>query len=206
MTISCFSPGTTNTTDVVFFDSSFTFSNESIEVGCCDNDMTVTNVTCGKGISCTGQCSAIEASLCPSGNCTGNLEDCGLHQEEEYESTGPAAATGASWEFNWCLPGAARPIYQTSLNTPGCRLSGPPSLCLLFPSDVLLQEAKGLPMAELLHRCGFQFTLGTFWPLSGHSCPKPGSIPNGNWSCQMQDLLIPDGTLLDSDANTYPGE
>ena len=118
MTISCFSPGTTNTTDVVFFDSSFTFSNESIEVGCCDNDMTVTNVTCGKGISCTGQCSAIEASLCPSGNCTGNLEDCGLHQEEEYESTGPAAATGASWEFNWCLPGAVRPIYKTPLPHP----------------------------------------------------------------------------------------
>ena len=42
--------------------------------------------------------------------------------------------------------------------------------------------------------------------LSGHSCPKPGRIPNGNWSCQMQDLLIPDGTLLDSDANTYPGK
>ena len=161
MTISCFSPGTTNTTDVVFFDSSFTFSNESIEVGCCDSDLTVTNVTCGKGISCTGQCSAIEASLCPSGNCTGNLEDCGLHQEEEYESTGPAAATGASWEFNWCLPGAARPIYKTPLSTPFCRLSGPPSLRLLFPSEVLLQEAKGLPMAELLHRCGFHFTLRT---------------------------------------------
>ena len=41
---------------------------------------------------------------------------------------------------------------------------------------------------------------------SGHSCPKPGSIPNGTWSCQMQELLIPDATFLDSDANTYPGE
>ena len=42
--------------------------------------------------------------------------------------------------------------------------------------------------------------------ISGNSCPQPGNIPHGNWSCQMQEIPIPDATFLDGDANTYPGE
>ena len=104
----CHSSGNANTTNVDFFDSSFTFSNESIEVGCCSPDMKLTNVTCGKGISCTGQCSAIDASLCPSGNCTGDPEDCrpNLVKEEGLGSEGPALASRPPWEFKWCVPGA----------------------------------------------------------------------------------------------------
>ena len=76
----------TSTSDVDFFDSSFTFSNELIEVGCCTRDAILTSVTCGRGSSCTGQCSAIEASLCPSGNCTGDPEDCRQSFELEEET------------------------------------------------------------------------------------------------------------------------
>ena len=42
--------------------------------------------------------------------------------------------------------------------------------------------------------------------ISGNSCPQPGNIPHGSWSCQMQEIPIPDATFLDGDGNTYPGE
>ena len=97
-------------------------------------------------------------------------------------------------------------VYET-LHPPSYRLPGPLPLRLLLPSNVLLKEAKEVQLAELLHRCAV-VSLEPFHcsPTLGHSCPKPGSIPNGNWSCQTQELLIPDATFLDSDANTYPGE
>ena len=81
------SKGNTTKSDVDFFDSAFTFLNESIEVGCCARDTTLTNVTCGQGTSCIGQCSAIDASLCPSGNCTEDSADCqpNLESDEEEE-------------------------------------------------------------------------------------------------------------------------
>merc|ERR1712223_1801623 len=68
----------TSTTYADFFDSSFTFFNESIQVRCCSPDLKLTNVTCGQGTSCIGQCSAIGASLCLSGNCTEDPQDCNL--------------------------------------------------------------------------------------------------------------------------------
>ena len=94
-----------------------------------------------------------------------------------------------------------------TLHPPSYRLPGPLPLRLLLPSNVLLKEAKEVQLAELLHRCEV-ISLKPFHcnPILGHSCPKPGSIPNGTWSCQTQELLIPDATFLDSDVNTYPGE
>ena len=38
------------------------------------------------------------------------------------------------------------------------------------------------------------------------TCTKPGNIPRGKWSCQRQELPIPDTTYLDGDAKTYSGE
>ena len=104
--------GNSTLTEVDFFDSAFTFTNESIEVGCCSPNTTLTKVTCGQGTSCTGECSAIGASLCPSGTCTEDPEDCSpsllLDQQATREdSTGKqrAAATKPSWQFRWCAPG-----------------------------------------------------------------------------------------------------
>ena len=103
-----YSKGKANSSGHDFFESSFTFSNQSIEVSCCNVDMVVTNVTCGNGTSCVGACSAIEASLCPSGNCTGDPDDCRPNLSTEDGSSnsnpGPALATRPPWEFKWCLP------------------------------------------------------------------------------------------------------
>ena len=94
--------------NVDFFEYAFAFSNETIEVGCCSSDTTLTNVTCGRGTSCIGQCSAIDASLCLSGKCTGNIEDCNPSLPandywEDYEKW-MSWASRPSWVFKWCLP------------------------------------------------------------------------------------------------------
>ena len=120
----CYFKGNPATTDVDFFDSAFTFSNVSIEVGCCARDTRLTNVTCGRGTSCTGQCSAIEASLCPSGNCTEDPEDCRpnlLLAEEEGDGKGRSYATLPSWVFNWCTHRCPVRYHPSCCFHPTCR-------------------------------------------------------------------------------------
>ena len=94
--------------DLNFFDSSFTFTNTSIEVGCCSRNSTLTKVTCGKGMSCTAQCAAIKASLCPSGKCTRNPEDCRprvLPDDGGEEGPVLERANLPDWALRWCTPG-----------------------------------------------------------------------------------------------------
>ena len=97
-------------------------------VNCCRSDNTIELATCGLGASCAGSCSALEASLCPSGNCTG---DCEMPFEQEtnqtetrrgwsaatqpssnqIEARGYVAATKPSWAFSWC-PRAGCPVWR----------------------------------------------------------------------------------------------
>ena len=101
-----------------FFDSVFTLFNETIQVGCCHPNMTMTTVTCGLGMSCTGKCSAIDASLCPSGLCTDDPRDCNLNleaEEERLRSGGTSFATLSSWQLRRCAP--------------GCRVKHAPACC-----------------------------------------------------------------------------
>ena len=122
---SCFFKGNITTLNLDFFDSAFTFSNESIQVPCCARDTTLTNVTCGEGLSCTGQCSAIGATLCPSGNCTENPEDCRLSplldQEEGHSRKGPSISALPSWAFKWCAPRCKVHYHAVCCFYPTCR-------------------------------------------------------------------------------------
>ena len=139
--------GNTTTTEVDFFDSAFTFTNESIEVGCCSPNTTLTKVTCGQGTSCTGECSAIGASLCPSGNCTEDPEDCSpsllLEQASREDSPGKerAATSRPSWELRWCAPGCSTLQIHYNLSSlemqrycsetlpPGCKVRKHSACC-----------------------------------------------------------------------------
>ena len=54
---------------------------KSISVTCCKEnpnigDVKSINVSCGLGKSCASQCTEQLAHLCPTGNCTGDFEDC----------------------------------------------------------------------------------------------------------------------------------
>ena len=55
-----------------FYETSFSLANNLTNTSCCSSTNKLLNVTCGSGLSCAGQCSALGASLCPTGNCTGN--------------------------------------------------------------------------------------------------------------------------------------
>ena len=108
----------TPTTYADFFDSSFTFFNESIQVRCCSPDLTLTNVTCGQGTSCIGQCSAIGASLCLSENCTADPDDCNISLESEKRkkrNAGTCKACQSSQKLRKCAP--------------SCRVKRKPACC-----------------------------------------------------------------------------
>ena len=108
----------TPTTYADFFDSSFTFFNESIQVRCCAPDLTLTNVTCGQGTSCIGRCSAIGASLCLSEVCTADPDDCNISLEPEKRKRGKARrckACQSSQKLRKCAP--------------SCRVKRKPACC-----------------------------------------------------------------------------
>ena len=83
-----------------FFDNSFSFASNDITVVCCLLDNTPKTVTCGKGLSCAGKCSALGASLCPSGRCTDDQKTCQL--DFDGEDTGTSIATLASSDLKYC--------------------------------------------------------------------------------------------------------
>ena len=88
-----------NTFSVDFFDHAFTFSNRSSNVTCCLSG-TSFNVTCGKGASCAGQCSALGASLCPSGNCTGDPKTCLFDFDENLTEDRRRGSSPATWSLS----------------------------------------------------------------------------------------------------------
>ena len=101
-------PGDTKTAlSVDFFDNVFTFSNHSSSVTCCRPDNTIELVTCGQGASCAGQCSALGASLCPSGKCTSNPRTCELnfgrdHYQDQERSDLKRISTVEKGNLTWC--------------------------------------------------------------------------------------------------------
>ena len=101
-----------------FYDFAFTFSNRSTNVTCCLPDNSFKVATCGKGASCAGQCSALGASLCPSGNCTSDPKTC----QFEFGQISPedrlreqSDATESSSSLSSC--------------SPSCRVKIDPSCC-----------------------------------------------------------------------------
>ena len=66
------------------------------KVTCCHPDNPPEEVTCGRGASCAGQCSALGASLCPSGKCTDDPITCDLEfpsKDDVEEEIGGSIAT-----------------------------------------------------------------------------------------------------------------
>ena len=100
-----FSAGNTNATSIEFFDNVFTFLNESVTVNCCHLNNTLELATCGLGASCAGTCSALGATLCPSGDCTGDCEIPFEQENEDDKERKLSTATKPSSAFKWCSSG-----------------------------------------------------------------------------------------------------
>ena len=95
--------GTTSSVD--FFDHAFTFSNHTSNVTCCHPNNTFEVATCGQGASCAGQCSALGASLCPSGKCTDDPRTCDLvfsDETTEDQGRGRSTDTYSGSDLDWC--------------------------------------------------------------------------------------------------------
>ena len=90
-----------------FFDDAFTNSNKMSNVTCCHPDNPPENemVTCGRGASCAGQCSALGFSLCPSGKCTDDPRTCDLEfpsKDDVEEESGGSIATLSPYQLDFC--------------------------------------------------------------------------------------------------------
>merc|ERR1712062_128736 len=111
--------GMTNASTIPFFNYAFTFFNESATVTCCHQNTTAELATCGMGTSCEGSCSAIKASLCPSGDCAG---DCELPFELESNlNEGKLSISSIPpWQLNWCTNSCNVWTYPVCCFNPVC--------------------------------------------------------------------------------------
>ena len=82
-----------------FFDIAFTFSNHTSNVTCCHPNNTFEVATCGQGASCVGQCLALGATLCPSGECTDDPRTCDLKFRSELAEDEQRVAWS---DLSWC--------------------------------------------------------------------------------------------------------
>jgi len=108
--------GMMNVTEIPFFDYAFTYFDEPVTVTCCHQNNTMELATCGMGTSCEGSCSAIKASLCPSGDCA----DCAGLETNQTEDRFTAVTSLSSWHVKHC-PGIA------------CRVCTRNPICCLDP-------------------------------------------------------------------------
>ena len=182
--------------NLALFENSFTFNNETIEVVCCLVDSTTTTVSCGLGVSCAGGCTAVGGTLCPSGKCTGLIEDCEPGLEVDEEPQARSLASLPSWKTNRCVKN-------------GCNVRFDKICCF---SETCHKRRKRLCqwMSNYAGKSlNFSLCKVCFETLScclGNSCPHPGQLPHGNWSCAMQEITVPGATSLQLGHSPYPGK
>ena len=89
-------------TSIDAYDEAFSKSENISTVTCCFRETRqVFKAICGKGSSCAAKCSAQEAELCPSGNCTDDPRD----WEVPFTGSGVSSPTTlASSDLKWCNP------------------------------------------------------------------------------------------------------
>ena len=119
-------PGNTTTTaSVDFFDNAFTNSKNRSTVTCCHPDNTFEVATCGQGASCAGACSALDASLCPSGICTDDPDTCQISYNSELST-----ATLSGDDLKWCTGDGCRVrIHPECCYNPNCREGERAEIC-----------------------------------------------------------------------------
>ena len=179
-----------------FYDNALTVNNETTIVTCCGINLRPQSVSCGHGVSCSGQCSAKDAFLCPSGVCD-NCEQ-GLQMEEELTQERVfAPVTLPSWALSHC----PRLCHSSSARSVLTRYW---PLCCYHPTCKAMSVVRSKCVNHAVY-------LGTLEPIqtchpssAGRSCLPAGSIPHGQWTCSKQQVPLPsieiNGTIA-----TFPG-
>ena len=152
--------GSVNVSTDIFNDA-MTNARQKVIVNCCLPNNTVALAYCGLGVSCEDCCKDFGASLCPSGDCSGNCEwtleneaesvqDTLLATEPEsngYETPttqGQSVATNPSLAFAWCPPKCDVVEHVGCCFNPVC-LKEKPDICNKL---VLLLKGSGKVLGQ----------------------------------------------------------
>ena len=154
-----------------FFDNAFTFSRNLINVVCCHRNNTPEEVTCGQGISCAGKCSALKASICPSGECTDDPRTCdlGFRSDNAMEEEQRVAGWTSS-DLAWCT-------------SDGCRVRVNPVCC--YNPNCLTWNGRKEACAWLNYLTGKGSRQNFFLVKPGISCQ-----PGGGGLTQSQFFFV----------------
>ena len=194
-----------NSKSLDLFENAFSFGKRMTNATCCASDNKRKQVLCGRGTSCAGECSAQGATLCPSGNCTDNPEDCKINMTLE----GLATSFCSSKEAKLCPSGQCVDILE-DCESRSNRRGFTPSL---LPSWVFswctnkCQHVRRYPACCFHPKCLRKRRLQCKWLENylGSSCPRPASIQRGTWTCLTQEIPIEGSNILLDEVTTYPG-
>ena len=124
-------PGGSSIISTDAYDDAMTNAEETVTVYCCRRDNTPFSVTCGQGLSCAGKCSAQDATLCPTGDCSGTCEIT-LDQEA---SLPPTTAGGV-------LPPSTKPSEAYRHCFPTCKVKGEKNQHCCFHAECQKKRPK----------------------------------------------------------------
>ena len=193
-----------NSSLLEFYNEVMTFNDSVVELVCCKLDGSNVSVSCGKGLSCAAACYSREAVLCPSHNCEDcdNVDEVSIVDEEDIEQR-KQRVEERKGGWSWATQFSGKMSHCTRR---GCQVGGRFKYCCFHP--VCRKQKR--------RQCSwFQYFLGKWCCgglsllhlslILGTSCPRPGFIVHGEWSCEKQQIPIPDTFDLNGNLETYPG-
>ena len=170
-----------------FYNNVMTFNESMVEATCCTLEGTSLSVSCGRGTSCSAVCYSKEATLCPSQDC----KDCETIKEEGKKRRGFSISTLSSSAFSHCT-------------RKGCPVGGRSKFCCFHPQCQQRRQRECSFMRYFLGEPHKSLNI-LLHCIAGNSCPRPGHIVHGEWTCQKQQVPIPDTADLGGNLETYPG-
>ena len=124
-------PGGSNIISIDAYDDAMTNAEVTVTVYCCRRDNSPVSVTCGLGLSCAGRCSAQDATLCPTGDCSGTCE-----MTLDQEAPPPPPTSGG------VLPPSTKPSEAYRRCYPKCKVKGEENQNCCFHPECLKKRPR----------------------------------------------------------------
>ena len=177
-----------------FYNEVMTFNDSVMELVCCKLDGTPVTISCGRGFSCAAACYSKEAVLCPSHNC----DECDNVDEDKEEGSENVEKTGRRLSWSTQFSGAMNHCTRR-----GCQVGRRSKYCCFHP---VCRRQKKRQCSWLQYFLGRLSISKSFQTIAGTSCPRPGKVVDGDWSCEKQEIPLLDTHDLDGEKETYPGD
>ena len=155
--------GSVNVSTDIFNDA-MTNARQKVIVNCCHPNNTVALASCGLGVSCEDCCKDFGASLCPSGDCSGNCEWTFQNETESVQETIIATESISNGDETQTIQGqsvATNPSHAFALCSPRCDIEEHNGCCYnpvcqekieICNTIVLLTNGGGLSSGTFLER------------------------------------------------------